>query len=449
VAARSRRLLRLVVLLAAVGQVGAPSRTAGQQTTPNQAPAQTDVNCRTPANPHRRQHICNDVVFGLDETLAGGWNEIRRAAMRVGITPTASYIGALQTNATGGQHEVWSYAGLLTFAASANLKELVGIPGLSVYVGASWGTGSNLAAALDSAIPTSGLYAPSFYLGEMYLQQNLAKKKLTILAGRLSAANSFASLPVFANYVNYGIDPNPYSPGANDVTFFGPPTGTEWAAQTTYALTPSLQIAAGAFNTNIQSANGENHGADFTLQEGNKGVLAIGEIDYLCNQKPGASGKPGQITLGALHNSNSFPYLTNPQTVGGGYSGIYLMGQQMIFRPDGPGTSRGANRMGHMGAQFQRYRESVSWILGRRVELWGADLSAQERPCFRGAHSGGVEQVCAEHGAIFRIELSVATLALFGDYPTRSVFMETGQPCREKCERLRDSGSNYTLIGGP
>ena len=132
---------------------------------------------------------------------------------------------------------------------------------------------------------TSGLYAPSFYLGEMYLQQKLCKQKLTVLAGRLAAANTFALLPVFGNYVNYGINPNPFSLGANDVTFFGPPTGTEWGAQASYAITPSIQIAAGAFNTNVNSANGENHGADFTLQEGNKGVLAIAEIDYLHNQR--------------------------------------------------------------------------------------------------------------------------------------------------------------------
>ena len=95
-------------------------------------------------------------------------------------------------------------------------------------MGASWGTGSDLAGSLGSVIPTSGLYAPTFYLGEMYLQQKLLQQKLTILAGRLSAANTFAALPVFANYVNYGINPNPFSLGANDVTFFSPPAGTEW-----------------------------------------------------------------------------------------------------------------------------------------------------------------------------------------------------------------------------
>jgi porin len=315
---------------------------AQQSPAANPVATQPKFNCRHPANPHRRQRECNDQEFGLDETLAGGWNDIRREAQRIGITPTASYVGALQTNVTGGRDQVWSYAGQLSIAANVDFSELIKTPGLSAYVGISWGTGSNLAASLDSPILTSGLYAPTFYLGEMYLQQRLLKKKLTVLAGRLAAANAFAELPVFANYVTYGINPNPFSLGENDLTFFGPPTGTEWGAQASYAVKPSIQITAGAFNTNVNSANGNNHGTDFAFQEGNKGVLAVGEIDYLRNQSANSSGKPGQITAGVLHSNNSLPSLTNPAQLSNGYTGAYLMGQQMVLRPDGPGTSRGA-----------------------------------------------------------------------------------------------------------
>ncbi len=133
--------------------------------------------------------------------------------------------------------------------------------------------------------------------------------------------------------MTYGINPNPYSLGANDITFFGPPPGTQLGTQATYAITPSIQVAAGIFNTNLNSANGANHGTDFTLQEGNKGVLAIAEIDYLYNQEANSKGKPGQVTVGFLHNNNSFPYLSDPLTHIDGYSGVYLMGQQMVYRP--------------------------------------------------------------------------------------------------------------------
>jgi carbohydrate-selective porin OprB len=366
--ARTRNRQRFAMICIGVCLVTAWLRAGGQQSTAaNQTSGQRDFRCRHPADPRRRHHACDDQDFDWDETLAGGWNDIRQAAKRIGLTPTASYVSALQTNVTGGKDQVWSYAGQLSFAASADLGELIKIPGLSAYVGASWGTGSNLAGSLDSTLPTSGLYAPSFYLGEMYLQQKLSHQKLTMMAGRLAAANTFAALPVFANYVNYGINPNPFSLGANDITFFAPPAGTEWGAQATYAVTHTIQVIAGAFNTNQNSANGENHGADFTLQEGNKGVLAIGEIDYLRNQQANSTGKPGQISSGFLHSNNSFPYLNAPGH-SDGYNGAYLMGQQMVFRPGGPGTSRGATVW---GTWSHNTKDLVSPI----PVFWGAGLS--------------------------------------------------------------------------
>jgi porin len=359
---------RIVIVCIGIWLLAGSHRAVGQQTsTVNQASTQLKLKCRHPADPHRRQYNCDNQEFDWDETLAGGWNDIRRVAKRIGITPTASYVSVLQTNATGGKDQVWDYAGQLSFAASADLRELLKIPGLSAYVGASWGTGSDPAGSLGSVIPTSGLYAPTFYLGEMYLQQKLLQQKLTILAGRLSAANTFAALPVFANYVNYGINPNPFSLGANDVTFFSPPTGTEWGAQASYAASHTIEVMAGAFNTNVNSANGENHGADFTLQEENKGVLVAGEIDYLHNQRANSAGKPGQITAGYLHSNNSFPYLNSPGH-SDGYDGAYLMGQQMVFRPDGPGTTRGATVWG-------AWSRNTKDLISPMPLFWGGGMS--------------------------------------------------------------------------
>ena len=245
--ARNQSMQRFAMVCMGACLVAASDRARGQQTTTaNQVSTQLNFRCRHPADPHRRHHACDDQDFDWDETLAGGWNDIRRVMKRVGITPTASYVSVLQTNVTGGKDQVWDYAGQFSFAASADLGELVKITGLSAYVGASWGTGSDLAGSLGSTLPTSALYAPSFYLGEMYLQQKLLQQKLAMIAGRLAAANTFAALPVFANYVNYGINPNPFSLGANDVTFLGPPAGTEWGAQASYAVTHTIQVMAGA-----------------------------------------------------------------------------------------------------------------------------------------------------------------------------------------------------------
>jgi carbohydrate-selective porin OprB len=366
---RTTAILRFAIACLGAWLAVPSSPAQVQQPAPTQ-PAQDKLNCQHPANPHRRQRGCNDEEFDWDQTLAGNWDHVRHALQRIGITATASYMGVLQTNVAGGEHQVWSYAGQLSMGFSGDFHELTGIQGLSAYLGISWGTGSNLAASLDSLIPTTGLYAPSFYLGEMYLQKAVLNKKLNVLAGRLAASNSFAALPVFANYVNYGINPNPFSIGANDITFFGPPTGTEWGAQGTYTVSPSIQVAAGAFNTNINSANGENHGADFTIQEGNKGVLAIAEFDYLHNQAASAQGKPGQLSIGILHSNNSFPTLVDSNVHINGYSGAYIMGQQMIYRPDGAGSSRGATVWGSWTYNSKQLVNPVPFF-------WGTGLSYQ------------------------------------------------------------------------
>jgi carbohydrate-selective porin OprB len=69
--------------------------------------------------------------------------------------------------------------------------------------------------------------------------------------------------------------------------------------------------------------------------------LTIGEIDYLRNQKLTDKGRQGQYAIGFLHNNNSFTTLPDGKRESDGYSGMYVMGQQMIYRPGGPGTSQG------------------------------------------------------------------------------------------------------------
>src|SRR5208337_4166347 len=102
---RCARLVKLLVFLSllvicwsALGQQTSPPDTKPQsqgadatapapqpQSTPPQAPAagtgaantkQDDSHCENPADPHRRHHGCEDQVFGLDETLAGGWGGV-------------------------------------------------------------------------------------------------------------------------------------------------------------------------------------------------------------------------------------------------------------------------------------------------------------------------------------------------------------------------------------
>jgi porin len=288
------------------------------------------LRCQHPANPLRRPFVCKDEPFDWEETLTRDWNTERDRLKETGITPTVSYYGVLQTNPTGDAPQMWGYVGQLTAGLDFNFERLAGVRGSSLYVSGSWGTGSNLTARIGSLFPVNPNYAPGSYLGETYLQQKLLDDKLTLAAGRLGANYTFAGLPAFANYVSFGIDPTPVSIVTNDLSFAGPPPGLEWGAQAIYRAAPSVELAAGVFNT---SANSANNGNIFVLQQGNQGAMYLAQATYLHKQGPHDMEKPGEVTGGFFYDTNTFAILPNNTTATGVNYGVYLMGQQKVWEP--------------------------------------------------------------------------------------------------------------------
>ncbi|MGO8986760.1 MAG: carbohydrate porin [Terriglobales bacterium] len=296
------------------------------------------LNCQQPANPNKRRFGCKDKDFSREETLTAEWNGARTEAKKLGITPSASYYSALQTNVSGGPHQTWGYTGQLTTAVDLDFSKLLKIPGMSLYFSDLWGTGSNLTATIDSVFPVNINYGVGAHLAEIYLQQKFLKDDLTLAAGRLAPSYTFAGLPAFDNYVSLAINPTPVSLGSNDFSFTGPPPGLEWGAQAVYNITPVIQVGAGAFNTNPNSAN---NGNVFAFQQGNKGALVTAQASYLYNQGTNDKGKQGQYTAGFFEDNNSFATLPNGNSRSGGNAGVFVLGQQMVYRPEGSGTLQG------------------------------------------------------------------------------------------------------------
>lgn len=157
-------------------------------------------------------------------------------------------------------------------------------------------------------------------------------------AGRLGANYTFAGLPVFDNYVSSGINSAPESMVANDFSYGGPPPGLEWGAQAVYNITAVVQLAVGIFNTNPNSAN---NGNVFAFQQRNKGALVTAQLSYLYNQSPNDKGMQGQYTAGFFEDNNAFPILPLGSLSSSGKSGVFILGQQAVYRPEGPGTTQG------------------------------------------------------------------------------------------------------------
>jgi porin len=284
----------------------------------------------------------------VEHTLTKDWAGLRSELSKMGIIPTAAYTAQLMGNTSGGRSPGFTYTGILQTSLYWDLDKLLRIPGLSFNIGAAWSTGKNLSAdyignsfTVQSAYTSPGNGTNNLTLGEMYLRQRLFHDSLTIAFGRLAPASTFATMPVLNQYVSGGINAVPGALGINDPTFTSYPPGVEWGAQAIYNVTPTLQLAAGVFNTNQSSARGGKGGLNFSLQQGNRGALSVVQLNYLLNHGRGDTGLPGQFSLGGFYDSNSFNGLSNPNDSESGTYGIYGMFQQMVYRDGGPSSEQG------------------------------------------------------------------------------------------------------------
>jgi porin len=198
----------------------------------------------------------------------------------------------------------------------------------------------------------------------MYMQESFEDGRLLLAAGRIGPNFQFATLPVLGNYLRGGFNAQVSNIGVNTPAFFGPPPGVEWGSQIVYKIGTPLEVSAGVFNNNLPSALGVNYGAHFTLQNANKGALIMGQITYLQQQGPMDTGLAGEYTVGAFHDNNWVKNLAGSNNLTG-ISGLYVMGQQTIWRaPDRQGTRVGLTVWGEFGYSGQSDRNTMPSFYG-------------------------------------------------------------------------------------
>ncbi len=350
---------------------------AQEPTSPAQDHEETayrSIRCPAPANPLNLRFEC--VGMRLDvikETLTKDFAGYRTALARLGITAIHSYTGQIMGNPSGGQSHGFTNTATLEDLVSWDLYKFLGAPGLSFNVGASYASGRNLSAenignvfTVQSAFNGTG----KVNLQQMYMQQQLLDGGLTIALGRLAPANLFASLPVFNNYINGGINDVPGSLVINDPIFAESPPGAEWGAQGIYNLTPSVQVAVGLYNTNHFAAAGDDNGVNFAFQQGNKGVLTVTQFSYLYNQAQGATGMPGEYTIGGSYSSDTFSSLSSSGRVSGNYN-LYAMFQQMVHRDGAQDSYKGLTVWGEAALSPKQGVSSMPYFLGGGLSYQG------------------------------------------------------------------------------
>jgi porin len=300
----------------------------------------SSVRCRSAANPQRLHHECVGREFDFhEETWTKDWLGFRTDLDERGIKPTASYTTQPMGNTSGGQSQGFTYAATFQGSLFLDLGKVIGVSGLSSIAVAAWSSGRNLSAdyignifTVQSTFSSPNNGTSNLTIGELYLQQKLREDSIILEAGRLAPQGTFATMPVLNQYINGAINPIPGHIAINDFSFTGYPPGTEWGVQGIYNITRRFQIAAGVFNTNQNSAGGGKGGADFALQQGNRGTLSVTQVNYFFNHASGDTGLPGQYALGVFYDGNTFPSLSTINTRQKGTYSIYSQFQQMVHR---------------------------------------------------------------------------------------------------------------------
>jgi porin len=324
----------LVVLVLPSLLLGVSEAALGQNNQP------LSVRCRSAANPYRLAHECRGRAIDFEhETFTKDWTGLRTYLDDLGIKPTVSYTTQPMGNPSGGQSQGFTYAATLQGSLFIDLSKLIGVPGLSSHALAAWSTGRNLSAdyvgnifTVQSTYSSPNNGSSNLTIGEFYLQQKLSDDSIVLAAGRLAPQSTFATMPVLNQYVNGAINPIPGHLAINDFSFTGYPPGAEWGVQGIYNINPRFQIATGVFNTNPNSAGGGKGGADFALQQGNRGALSVVQINYFFNHASGDTGLPGQYAVGAFYDNNVFTSLSSAGTTQKGTYSIYSQFQQMVHR---------------------------------------------------------------------------------------------------------------------
>jgi porin len=274
-------------------------------------------------------------------TIDGNWGGYRQSLADDGVVVSGSTIVDLLGNVSG-QARAFAPANASLVSVDADLEKLLSLKGLLVHTEFVANAGQNLSTkSIGNLLQVATAFAqPGYYLGQMYVQQKLFSDKLTLQMGRMTTANNFASLPVFADYVSFAVNPVPINLTTNTVYFTSLPA-VQWAAVGTMAATDWLAFAVGVYNTNLPSGLpvASRHGVDFSFQ-GSGGPMEVAQLTYTLNRGSDDTGLPGTYYLGGFYSGADYSSLSDGETRKGNY-GFYLEGQQMIYRRGGANSDVG------------------------------------------------------------------------------------------------------------
>lgn len=303
----------------------------------------------SPAQPQIEAEVQQPVGFDPADHMTGDWAGERRRLFDAGVDVFAFVNSIFNGNVVGGIHPGHativsdSWAGI-----KFDLEKLAGWQdGLFVISGIDR-AGENLTrkyvGSVYSVQQMVGGQRPFLY--QVYLQQKLADKKVTLKLGRFSASDDFNASPFYGYSLNNGINGD-----IRNVLFdtrFSAYPFPVWAATVFYDPTPEHNLKLGVFQTSQGMFDNTKHGLDWSIR-GNDGYTAIAEFGWspqlftsegeaeLSDGKD-AGTAPRKITgmAGHYHFGVTVSQWDFYARFNGGFEdhsyGFYFHGDQMVYR---------------------------------------------------------------------------------------------------------------------
>jgi porin len=328
-------------LLAWLAAFAPPPAAAGQDLEPS-PPAERafPVEARPSAGPSLLQQ----------PYLTGDWRGFRTTLEQLGIVPRLTFVTDVLGNPVGGQRQAVRETDNLGIDLAVDLEKLAGWTGSRLHVSFSWRSGTSLSTDdIGNVFNVAQLCCGHTYrLVDVYFEQALLDDAINVAVGRLAAGDDFLTSPLYWSFVQSSINGNPSGISFN-VPFTTYPTAT-WGARVRVTPVPALYVMAGVYNGDPTPGDNGKHGVDWTMRGP---LFTIGEVGYRLNQGPGATGLPGNYKLGGFYHDGDYPDLFRDVEGGSaarsglpprprhGNGGFYVLLDQMVYRPDGPGSARG------------------------------------------------------------------------------------------------------------
>jgi porin len=287
-------------------------------------------------------------------TLGG----IRPMLAPSGIQVSATYIGEVLGNPSGGVKQSAHYDGLLDVHLDANMQKMIGWKGLCFHANMFQIHGTSITGEnLLSISSASNIEAfPSTRLDEMWFEQSLFGEKLSVRLGQLAADTEFMFADSAGAFIasTFG-----WTTLSSDNLPFGGPIYPFASPGVLVTAKPNdrLKLMTAVYDDNpigdcaedLDPGQCNKDGLDFSLDDP---PLLLAEADYSYNQD---GARPGTLKFGGWQDFGKFDdqrfdvhhglqAITglNPLVRDGTY-GIYGIIDQMVYRLPGDGDAKGVS----------------------------------------------------------------------------------------------------------